>query len=84
MSKKLPYPEGMEKRYPPGAIPEKRKIIRCSRPDTWYSIGDIITVHYFATYGCWDTEGRWIDYYDLSEPIADEPKPKSFFKKLFG
>ena len=69
MSNKHPYPEGMEKSFPPGATPEKRKIIRRSQPNAWYMIGDIITVHYFGSFGCWDTQGRWIDYYDLSSPI---------------
>lgn len=71
MSKKLPYPESMAVSFPWGVTPDRRKIKSCSKPDAWYKdkIGDIITVHYFATFGCWDTEGRWIDYYDLSAPI---------------
>jgi len=54
--------------YPPGIEPRKMKIIRCSRPGEWYEkmIGKIITVHHFATFGCWDTDGKWIDYYDVT------------------
>lgn len=71
MSKKLPYPENMAVSFPWGATPDRRKIKSCRQPDAWYAnkIGDIITVHYFATFGCWDTEGRWVDYYDLSGPV---------------
>lgn len=90
MSKKLPYPESLARGYPPGVTPDRRRIKSCSRPDAWYAhkIGEIITVHYFATFGCWDTNGRWIDYYDLSMPIQNWyrrwiNKIISFFKKLF-
>jgi hypothetical protein len=71
MKDKLPYPEHLARGYPPGTKPDRRMIKSCSNPKSWYSgkIGDIITVHYFATFGCWDTEGRWLDYYDLSAPV---------------
>jgi hypothetical protein len=54
-------------------------------------IGQIITVHYFASFGAWDMQGRWLWYYDLSGPINEtdsvpKPKPESktnWFKKIF-
>lgn len=69
--KKKPYPEHCERNYPHGIIPDRRRIISCSDPEAWYKnkVGKIITVHYFATFGCYDTRGRWINYYDLSPPL---------------
>lgn len=88
MSKKLPYPPEMSNRYPPGVNPERRRIKSCSERGAWYKnkVGDIVTVHYFASFGAYDTEGRWLWYYDLSAPITDETqeKPKSLFKRIFG
>lgn len=68
---KLPYPEHLARAYPPGTKPDRRMIKSCSNPKARYSgkIGHIITVHYFVTFGCWDTKGRWLDYYDLSGPV---------------
>lgn len=66
------YPESAGRNYPPGKTPHKRKIIRCSRPETaWYAglIGQVVDVHYFVTFGAWTTDGKYIDYYDLSMPI---------------
>lgn len=67
-----------ERSYPMGKVTEKRKIIRCSDPNAWYSamVGQIIDVHFFATFGAWDTEDRWIDYYDLSMPVKWIPTPE--------
>lgn len=62
----------MVKVYPWGDKWEKRKIIRTSMPNAWYKIGDIITVKYFASYGCYDQKDRWVNYYDLSLPIIRE------------
>lgn len=93
MSKKLPYPEHLARGYPPGKKADRRRIKSCSEPGAWYKdkVGEIITVHYFVTFGVWDTEGRWLWYYDLSAPIVQYQwlkkiveKIKSFFKKLFG
>lgn len=69
--KSLPYPERMAVAWPPGVKAEKRRIERCGDPKAWYAgkIGQVITVHYFVTFGCWDTEGRWLHYYDLSQPV---------------
>lgn len=95
MSDKLPYPEHLKRGYPPGTIPDRRKIISCSDSNLWYMglIGQVITVHYFATFGAWDTKGRWLWYYDLSAPVdritplaqKDSPiaKKRNWFKKLF-
>lgn len=86
-----PYPDWASKQYPPGETPDRRRIDKCSEPGAWYSnmIGQIITVHYFASFGAWDTKGRWLWYYDLSAPVdGAESKVKSvnkkhWFKKLF-
>lgn len=69
--KSLPYPEHLARGYPPGVTPERRRIEGCSDPEAWYAdkVGQVITVHYFVTFGCWDTEGRWLHYYDLSQPV---------------
>lgn len=69
-----PYPDYAARQYPPGEKPDRRRIEKCSIPDAWYSgmIGQIITVHYFCTFGAWDIEGRRVDYYDLSWPIVKE------------
>jgi hypothetical protein len=66
-----PYPQYAAHQYPPGKKADRRKIIKCSNPTAWYAdmVGVKITVHYFCTFGCWDTEGRWVDYYDLSGPL---------------
>jgi hypothetical protein len=84
MSEKLPYPEGREKIYPPGAIADRRRIIKCSDSMLWYMgmVGEIINVHYFVTHGCWDIKGRWLWYYDLSEPIVRELTEKERNKLL--
>lgn len=93
MNKNLPYPADAAKQYPPGTNPDRRRIKSCSEPRAWYKnkIGEIITVHYFVTFGAWDTEGRWLWYYDLSAPIVRYQwlkkvikNLKSFLKKLFG
>jgi hypothetical protein len=91
MSEKLPYPNHAARSWPKGVTPEFRKIERCSEPNLWYrnKVGQIIQVHYFMSFGAWDTEGRWLWYYDLSEPIdqpdkVEKKQKKSFFKKLFG
>lgn len=86
---KLPYPEYAARQWPNGKNPERRRVEKCSDPKAWYAkkIGQIITVHYFMSFGCWDTEGRWLHYYVLSEPINPEYQEplvkKSWIKKLF-
>ena len=95
MSEKLPYPESAARQWPRGKVPDRRKIISCSDSKLWYMgmVGEIITVHYFVTFGAWDTKGRWLWYYDLSGPVdrvtqapeKDNPLPKkeNWLKKLF-
>jgi len=87
-----PYPAYAARQYPPGEKPDQRRIEKCSEPDTWYAgmIGQTIEVHYFASFGAWDTQGRWLWYYDLSGPINEklndslnENKMYSFFKNIF-
>ena len=31
--------------------------------DPTLKVGDIITVGRWGTFGCWDEDGRWVDYY---------------------
>lgn len=86
MNKKPPYPEHLARGYPPGVTPDRRRIKSCSRLDAWYrnKIGEVITVHYFATFGVRDTEGRNISYYDLSRPIKKlltDSERKQFIKE---
>lgn len=70
--KPLPYPDYAARQWPQGKKADRRKIIRCSDPKAWYvdMVGQVIAVHYFVSFGCWDTEGRYLDYYDLGEPIG--------------
>lgn len=79
-----PYPDSAARNYPPGENPDRRRITRCSDPEAWYAgmVGQTITVHYFCTFGAWDTQGRWLWYYDLSEPV-NETEKKNWFKKIF-
>jgi hypothetical protein len=82
-----PYPDYAARQYPPGEKPDRRRITKCSDQNAWYAgmVDEVITVHYFCTFGCWDTQGRWIDFYDLSAPL-NEPvikKSKNWFKNLF-
>lgn len=81
---KLPYPEHLARGYPPGVTPDRRRIEKCSDPKLWYAnkIGQVITVHYFATFGAWDTEGRWLWYYDLSAPVKKKNTKKYIFNLL--
>lgn len=83
-----PYPDYAARQYPPGKNPDRRRITKCSEPDAWYAgmIGQIITVHYFCSFGAWDTSGRWLWYYDLSVPIDEkhkQDKKLNFFKRIF-
>jgi hypothetical protein len=85
-----PYPATAARQYPPGEKPDRRRIEKCSERGAWYAnmIGQIVTVHYFASFGAWDIKGRWLWYYDLSEPV-NEPMSKrienkiSWLKKIF-
>lgn len=86
-----PYPDYAARQYPPGKNPDRRRIIKFSEPDAWYAgmVGQIITVHYFCSFGAWDTEGRWLWYYDLSHPVNESNSIErsltktSWFKKIF-
>lgn len=88
-----PYPASAARNYPPGKNLERRRITKCSEPGAWYKnmIGQTITVHYFCSFGAWDIQGRWLCFYDLSEPVNETnqvPKQKTesktnWFKKLF-
>lgn len=83
----LPYPDSAARQYPPGKTPDRRRITKCSDPTAWYAgmIGQIITVHYFCSFGAWDINSRWLWYYDLSEPVneMDSNNKSSWIKKLF-
>lgn len=82
-----PYPDYAARQYPPGEKPDQRRITKCSDPAAWYSgmVGQIITVHYFCSFGAWDLKGRWLWYYDLSQPVNDPiaKKTTNWIKKLF-
>jgi hypothetical protein len=68
-----PYPASAARQYPPGEKPDRRRIEKCSESGAWYAamIGQTTTVHYFASFGAWDTKGRWLWYYDLSELVIE-------------
>lgn len=86
-----PYPDTAARQYPPGKKPDRRIIEKCSERGAWYAgmIGQTITVHYFASFGAWDTQGRWLWYYDLSGPVGEteqsnQPEIKTnWFKNIF-
>jgi hypothetical protein len=87
-----PYSDYAAHQYLPGTKPDRRRIEKCSDPNAWYAgmIGQTITVHYFCSFGAWDTQGRWLWYYDLSGPVGsklneilNENKMSNFFKSLF-
>lgn len=83
-----PYPDNAARQYPPGKNPDRRRIEKCSEPGAWYAgmVGQTIEVHYFASFGAWDTQGRWLWYYDLSGPVdmgSKENKMSNIFKRLF-
>lgn len=84
-----PYPDYAAYQYPPGEKPDRRRITKCSEKGAWYAgmVGQTITVHYFCSFGAWDTKGRWLWYYDLGEPVdevpAEENKKRNIFKRLF-
>lgn len=59
----------MIRMYPMGNKWERRKVVRVTMENAWYKVGDIITVKYFMTFGCFDKKDRWVNYYDLSLPI---------------
>jgi hypothetical protein len=83
-----PYPPYAARQYPPGKKPDRRRIEKCSEPNAWYAgmIGQTITAHYFCSFGAWDTQGRWLLYYDLSGPVDEKHKQDNktnFFKIIF-
>lgn len=47
----------------------KYRIIKCDNPEYWYAdkIGDEIEIYHFGTYGTWDKEGRWVDFWDVEK-----------------
>lgn len=65
----------LKKAYPPGEKWTFRPVIRVSRRDAFYKIGDIIKVKYFVTYGCYDHKDRWVDYWDVGQEV---PKPANW------
>lgn len=71
MNNKPPYPEWVARAWPQGKTVERRRIEKCSDQTLWYAtkVGHIIDVHYFVTFGAFDTQGRFLWYYDLSAPI---------------
>lgn len=59
------------KRNVPHVRPSKRKILKCSKPEYWYAnlVGSEVEVTIYGSYGGWDSEGRWMCFYDLGEEI---------------
>lgn len=51
------FPRGWE------PTPEKRRITKVS-PHSPCKIGEIVTVKRWGTFGCWDSQGRWVDFYN--------------------
>lgn len=47
---------------------EKRKIIS-NKYNTEVPIGETVTVRNWGTFGCWDTNNRWVSFYD-SKPAG--------------
>lgn len=70
------------KSYPFSDKWEKRRVLRVSMENAWYAVGDIITVKQFATFGAFDVEDRWVNYWDLSLPILREISAKERQKLL--
>lgn len=46
---------------------EQRRITK-DDPENGHKKGDIVTVKHWGTFGCWDTENKWVDFYN-SEAI---------------
>ena len=55
--------------FPPGYEPrwEQRKITKESK-NSPCKVGEVVTVQRWGTFGCWDQNGRWVDFY-CSEPV---------------
>lgn len=46
---------------------EKRRILRLGNSDPSLKVGDIVTVNYWGSFGCWDIENRWVDFYQTEQ-----------------
>jgi hypothetical protein len=59
----------VRKAFPPGYEPgwEQRIITRESK-NSPCKVGEVVTVQTWGTFGCWDQNGRWVDFY-CSEPV---------------
>lgn len=62
--------EELKRSCPQWAKPEYRRIDKCSDQTKWYAseVGKVMLIHYFCTFGAYDTNGRFLWYYDLSAP----------------
>lgn len=60
-----------KKEYPWMEMTSTRTILKVSNPDYWYKelVGTEVTIHNYGTFGCWDSQGRWYNFYDLSEIV---------------
>lgn len=47
----------------------KYRIIKCGNPKYWYAdkVGEEVEIYHFGTFGTWDKEGRWVDFWDVEE-----------------
>jgi len=42
----------------------KERQLRITKDDEHgHKAGDIVTVAMYGTFGCWDTENRWVNFY---------------------
>jgi hypothetical protein len=55
----------VRKHFYPGyePIPERRRITKVS-PSSPCKVGEVVTVKRWGTFGCWDEQGRWVDFYN--------------------
>ncbi len=61
--------EEINKIYPGMRQTSTRTILKCSNENYDYKdlVGTKVTIHKYGTFGCWDDNGRWYYFYDLSE-----------------
>lgn len=56
----------VETNKPCGSRTERRRITK-ENPYSPCKVGEIVTVTQWGTFGCWDEQNRWVDFYN-SEP----------------
>lgn len=43
---------------------ERRRIMKLGNSDPSLKVGDVVVVNYWGSFGCWDMQNRWIDFYE--------------------